>query len=49
MRRTDQGFVREKYAGMQAVIPLSEIEAELPLVELYERVLFGPEPEYGED
>ena len=49
LRRTDQGFVREKYAGMQAVIPLSEIEAELPLVELYERVLFGPEPEYGED
>ncbi len=45
LRRTDQGFVREKYQGMQAVIPLPEIEAELPLAELYDRVRFGPEPE----
>lgn len=49
LRRTDNGFVREKYEGMQAVVPLPEIEAELPLVELYERVSFGQEPEDDED
>lgn len=49
LRRTDQGFVREKYEGMQAVIPLPEVEAELPLAELYERVRLGPESESGED
>ncbi|MBT9584083.1 Uma2 family endonuclease [bacterium] len=49
LRRTDQGFVREKYEGLQAVVPLPEIEAELPLAELYERVRFGQEPEEDED
>lgn len=44
-RRTDQGFVREKYEGMQAVVPMPEIETELPLAEIYERVRFGQEPE----
>ena len=41
-RRTEQGFVREKYIGLDAVIPLPEIEAELPLSEIYERVEFDP-------
>ena len=49
LRRTGQGFVREKYEGMQAVLPLPEIETELPLAELYERVRFGHEPEADED
>jgi Uma2 family endonuclease len=37
-RRTDSGFVAEVYEGMNAAIPLEPINAELPLVELYERV-----------
>ena len=42
-RRTDQGFVREDYTGLDAVVPLPEIEADLPLTEAYERVEFDPE------
>jgi Uma2 family endonuclease len=42
-RRTEQGFVREVYEGQGAVIPLPEIEAELPLAEIYDRVEFTPE------
>ena len=42
-RRTDQGFVREVYKGLDAVLPLSEIEVELPLAEMYEGVVFAPE------
>ena len=42
-RRSDQGFVREVYEGRSAVIPLAEIEAELPLAEIYEGVEFSPE------
>jgi hypothetical protein len=34
---------------MQAKIPLPEIETELPLEELYERVRFDQEPEDDED
>ena len=30
-RRTDQGFVREVFAGLEATIMLSEMEVELPL------------------
>ncbi|HWB01108.1 MAG TPA: Uma2 family endonuclease [Pirellulales bacterium] len=45
LRRTEQGFVREVYAGAGAVVPLKEIEAELPLAEVYERVEFSPEPD----
>jgi hypothetical protein len=37
-RSTKAGFVREFYEGLGAVIPLREIEVELPLVEIYERV-----------
>ncbi len=44
-RRTPQGFVREVYHGLDAVIPLHEVEIELPLAEIYDRVEFTPEPE----
>ncbi len=44
-RRTELGFVRELYDSMQAVIPLSEIGAELPLAELYEGVDLVAEPD----
>ena len=43
-RRTDAGFVREVYEGLGKVIPLGEIETELPLSEVYEGVEFMPEP-----
>ena len=46
-RRTEQGFVREVYEGLDAVIPLGEIEADLPLAEIYDGVEFRPEPEEG--
>ena len=42
-RRTEQGFVREVYLGLDATLPLPEIEAELPLHEIYEGVVFSPE------
>lgn len=42
-RRADQGFTTELYEGLDAVIPLSEVEAELALAELYERIEFKPE------
>lgn len=41
-RRVDSGFEREVYIGLDAVIPLPEIECQLPLVELYEKVEFLP-------
>jgi Uma2 family endonuclease len=47
-RRTEAGFVREVYAGLDAIIPLGEIGIELPLAEIYERIEFRPEPESGE-
>lgn len=47
-RRTEQGFVAERYRGLKAVIPLPEIEIDLPLSELYDRVELIPEPEPGE-
>ena len=37
-RRTEQGFVREVYTGLEATVPLPEIGIELPLAELYEGV-----------
>ncbi|WP_425617234.1 Uma2 family endonuclease [Anatilimnocola sp. NA78] len=43
-RRTDSGFVPEVYEGPAAIIPLAEIETELPLSEMYEGVEFSPEP-----
>lgn len=42
-RRGDQGFAREAYEGLEAVVPLPEIGAELPLAELYQRVDFSSE------
>ncbi|MCI0683251.1 MAG: Uma2 family endonuclease [Gemmataceae bacterium] len=47
-RRTDHGFVREVYEGLDAVLPLAEIDIELPLAEAYETVDFYPEPEEDE-
>jgi Uma2 family endonuclease len=44
-RRTDAGFVREVYEGLESVLPLGEIETELPLSEIYEGVEFTPEPD----
>lgn len=44
-RRTEQGFVREVVAGLEAAIPLPEIGIELPLAALYDRVEFPPEAE----
>lgn len=44
-RRTEQGFVREVYEGLDAVLPLAEIEIDLLLAEIYETVEFTPEAE----
>ena len=44
-RRTKHGFVPEVHEGLKAVLPLSEIDAELPLAEIYEGVEFPPEDE----
>lgn len=46
-RRCDQGFEREVYQGLEAVIALPEIQCELALAEIYDRVEFGTES--GED
>jgi len=43
-RRTEQGFVPEVYEGTSAVIPLPEMETELPLADIYDGVTFTPEP-----
>lgn len=48
-RRSEQGFEREVYQGLESVIPLPEIDCQLPLAEIYERVEFGLEPEDDED
>ncbi len=37
-RKPEGGFAAEKYSGLDAVIPLEDIEASLPLADLYERV-----------
>jgi Uma2 family endonuclease len=47
-RRGEQGFVREVYSGLDAVIPLPEIEADLPLSEIYDGVEFAPEPNHND-
>jgi Uma2 family endonuclease len=47
-RRTEGGFVREVYTGLDAVLPLGEIGIDLPLAEIYEAVEFAPEPEEDE-
>lgn len=47
-RRTPQGFIREVYHGLDAVLPLPEIETEMPLAEIYDRVEFSPEADSQE-
>lgn len=42
-RRTEAGFIREVHTGLDAVLPLSEVEIELPLAEIYDGVEFTPE------
>jgi Uma2 family endonuclease len=39
-RRTDNGFDHEVYIGLDAIIPLPEIQCELSLKELYQNVEF---------
>lgn len=48
-RRTDDGFVREVYAGLDGVIPLSEVGTELLLSEVYDGVEFMPEVEVEDE
>ena len=47
-RRTEDGFVREVHAGMSAVVPLGEIDTQVPLAELYDGVDLIPEAEDDE-
>lgn len=47
-RRTPDGFVREVYDGMDAMLPLPEIEIELPLAQVFEGAELMPEPEQEE-
>lgn len=42
--RTERGFAKQLYMGLDATIPLPEMEADLPLAELYRRVEFTREP-----
>ena len=42
-RRTETGFVREVHEGLDAVLPLGEIDIELPLAEVYDAVEFSLE------
>lgn len=44
-RRTEHGFVREVYEELAAVVPLPEIEIDLPLAEIHDGVEFVPEPD----
>jgi Uma2 family endonuclease len=48
-RRTDTGFIREVFQGLEVVIPLPEIDIELPLAEIYAGVSFVPEPADEDD
>lgn len=43
MRRTEAGFLRQTYEGIDATIPLEAIECDLRLSKLNERVDFSPE------
>lgn len=44
-RRTIHGFVREVYEGHDSVVPLPQIETELPLADIYDGVEFISEVE----
>lgn len=48
-RRTEGGFEREVYEGLNAVLPLAEIGIDLPLADIYETVAFIPEPAEDEE
>ncbi len=48
-RRTEEGFVRELFQGLEAVISIPTLKIELSLAEIYERVEFGPDPEDVEE
>ena len=41
-RKPDGGFDSEYHSGIESTIPLPEIDASLPLADLYERVEFAP-------
>ncbi len=43
-RRADQGFDREPYAGLDAIVPLPEIACQLPLAEVDDNLSFTPPP-----
>ena len=47
-RRTEQGFIYETYDDLRSSIPLGEVETELPLNEIYDRVEFAPEQDEEE-
>lgn len=42
-RRVGDGFVREVYEGLETIVPLPEIEIDLPLSEVYDGIEFTPE------
>lgn len=44
-RRAEDGFARELYTEIGAIIPLGEIDTELPLADVYDSVEFSPEPD----
>jgi Uma2 family endonuclease len=46
--RSEHGFARQVYEGLDAVLPLAEIGIELPLAETYETIEFAPELEGDE-
>jgi Uma2 family endonuclease len=48
-RRMDQQFIPEVYEGIDAVVPLSEIGVDLPLVEIYQGMDFIPEADESEE
>jgi Uma2 family endonuclease len=39
-RRVDGAFVRESYSGLEAAIPLPELNISLPLAEIYESISY---------
>jgi len=48
-RRIAGKFVGEVYEGLDAVLPLANIDTELPLAEIYADLELVPEPEDDED
>lgn len=47
-RRTSHGFDREVYEGLNAVLPLPDLDLSLPLADIYARVKFAPEADPAE-